>query len=353
MSVLAIDHTAWLRPHARTLKERTYEHQPTALPHGIPVGIGQGYSTIALIPSMSGSWALPLRHERITSWDNPIGKGAEQLAQVCQYLQHRPIALFDSEYGCAPLVKATAAIAADKLMRIRSNRCLWSTPPAYSGKGRPKIHGQQFKLNDSQTWWSPEQTLESVEPKLGKIRLKKWDDLHFRGSPKHPMTLILVERLETVTGRLNSQPLWLVWVGIQMPSLAEIWQLYLRRFALEHWYRLAKQTLHWNVPKLSTPEQCKRWSDLMPLLTWQLWLAKDVVTEIRLPWQKSLLELTPGRVVQSMLPLLIRIGSPAVSPKRRGNSDGWQTGKTRTPRCRYPVVKKGKGRFQNSSKSIS
>lgn len=51
------------------------------------------------------------------------------------------------------------------------------------------------------------------------------------------MTLILVEGLETVTGRLNSQPLWLVWVGIQMPSLAEIWQLYLRRFALEHWYR--------------------------------------------------------------------------------------------------------------------
>ncbi len=104
---------------------------------------------------------------------------------------------------------------------------MWSTPPAYSGKGRPKIHGQQFRLNDSQSWWEPEQTLESVEPKLGKIRLKKWDDLHFRGSSKHPMTLILVERLETVTGRLNSQPLWLVWVGIQMPSLAEIWQLYL------------------------------------------------------------------------------------------------------------------------------
>ena len=72
------------------------------------------------------------------------------------------IALFDSEYGCAPLVKATAAIAADQLMRIRSNRCLWSTPPAYSGRGLPKIHGQQFRLNDSQSWWEPEQTLESV-----------------------------------------------------------------------------------------------------------------------------------------------------------------------------------------------
>ena len=89
------------------------------------------------------------------------------------------------------------------------------------------------------------------------------------------MTLILVERLEAVTGQLKTQPLWLVWVGIQMPSLAEIWQLYLGRFALEHWYRLAKQTWHWTVPKLSTPEQCQRWSDLMPLVTWQLWLAKD------------------------------------------------------------------------------
>ena len=67
-----------------------------------------------------------------------------------------------------------------------------------------------------------------------------------------------------------------------MPPLTEIWQLYLPRFSLEHWYRLAKQTLHWTVPKLSTPEQCQQWSDLMPLLTWQLCLAKDVVTEIRL-----------------------------------------------------------------------
>ncbi|MEG4068981.1 hypothetical protein QUA42_16900 [Microcoleus sp. Pol11C2] len=66
--VLPIDHTAWLRPHAPTLKERTYEHQPTALPHAIPVGIGQGISTIALIPWMSGIWALPLRYERISSW---------------------------------------------------------------------------------------------------------------------------------------------------------------------------------------------------------------------------------------------------------------------------------------------
>jgi hypothetical protein len=74
-----------------------------------------------------------------------------------------------------------------------------------------------------------EQTLESVEPKLGKIRLRNWDNLHFRGCPQHSMTLILVERLDTVTGQLKTQPLWLAWVGLQMPPLLEIWQLYLRR----------------------------------------------------------------------------------------------------------------------------
>jgi hypothetical protein len=56
--VLALDRTAWLRPHARSLKERTYEHQPTALPHGIPVGIGQGYIAI---PKSFVNFLLPPR----------------------------------------------------------------------------------------------------------------------------------------------------------------------------------------------------------------------------------------------------------------------------------------------------
>jgi hypothetical protein len=83
------------------------------------------------------------------------------------------------------------------------------------------------------------------------------------------------------------KPLWLTWLGIEMPALFDFWRLYLRRFAIDHWYRFAKQRLHWTLPKLSTPEQCERWSDLLPLLTWQLWLARDIVTDNPLPWQKQ------------------------------------------------------------------
>ena len=35
----------------------------------------------------------------------------------------------------------------------------------------------------------------------------------------------------------------------------------------------------------------------MPLLTWQLWLSRDIVEEHHLPWHKPQKNLSPGRVV--------------------------------------------------------
>jgi hypothetical protein len=73
-----------------------------------------------------------------------------------------------------------------------------------------------------------------------------------------------------------------------LPSPAVVWQRYLRRFALKHWYRFLKQRLHWTVPKLGEPKAAERWSDLMLLATWPLWLARDLVQDSPLPWQKTL-----------------------------------------------------------------
>src|SRR5512141_1063584 len=100
--VLAGDHTAWPRLQAGTLRERTYEHQATAMSGAVPVTLGQGYSTLAWIPEAQGSWALPLLHERITSAQSPIEKAVHQLRQVCQHLTTRALSLWDAEYGCAP-----------------------------------------------------------------------------------------------------------------------------------------------------------------------------------------------------------------------------------------------------------
>ncbi|MBG1240936.1 hypothetical protein F8R90_06870, partial [Nostoc sp. NZL] len=94
------------------------------------------------------------------------------------------------------------------------------------------------------------------------------------------------------------------------------------------------------VPKLSTPKQCERWSDLMPLMTWELWLARDIVADNPLPWQKPLEKLTPGRVAQAIGGVFAVIGTPAQPPKSRGKSPGWKTDQPRKRRIRYPIVKK-------------
>jgi len=338
--LLAGDHTAWSRPDARTLRERTIEHSSTAIAGNKPITIGQGYSTIAWIPEDSGSWALPLRHERITSWSNPIDKAVEQLKKVCESMSSRPISLWDSEYGCAPFVLKTASIKADILVRLRSNLCLWGAPPAYSGKGRPRKHGAKFKLNEPSTWSEIASMLELKDPKWGRVRVLLWQDLHFRKAACRPMLLLRVERLDELGNLRASKPLWLAWIGEKMPPLEELWRLYLRRFTIDHWYRFLKQRLHWTTPKFSTPEQCEHWSDLMPFMTWELWLARDIVADNPLPWQKLLDNFTPGRVAQAMGGVLAVIGTPALPPKPRGKSQGWTPGKPRNRKIRYPIVKK-------------
>lgn len=334
--VLAGDHTAWSRLHAKTLQERTYEHQPQVISGVNPVTLGHGYSTIAWIPEEQGSWALPLLHERITSFDNPIEKAATQLRQVCAQISEKVLFLGDSEYGSAPFLKQTVDIDCNKLLRLRPNRVLYHAPGAYQGKGRRKKHGEKFSLKDPDTWTAAQEDITTQDAKLGRLRVRRWKTLHLKQAAEHPFDLILVERLDVP----NSNPFWLIWMAQEAMSLSQTWQQYLRRFAIEHWYRFVRQRLHWTVPQLSTPKQMETWSDLMPLMTWQLWLARDVVQDSPLPWQKPMTKLTPGRIANSFAPLLARIGSPAPDPKPRGKSPGWPSGKPRSRRPFCPTVKK-------------
>ncbi|MBV8885723.1 MAG: hypothetical protein JO235_17245 [Chroococcidiopsidaceae cyanobacterium CP_BM_RX_35] len=338
--LLAGDHTGWSRPEAFTLKDRTIEHQATPIAGNKPITVGQGFSTIAWIPEAQGSWALPLKHERITSFETPLSRATFQLKQVCQQLSVRPIAVFDSEYGNAAFVKQTADLKVDLLLRLRSNLCLWGAPPPYAGKGRPKLHGAKFKLAAASTWGTPTAILELEDPKWGTVQIQHWTGLHFRAAAVHRVQLLRI----TVTGkpphRRSPKPMWLVWLGEEMPSLEQVWRSYLRRFAVDHWNRFAKQRLHTTIPQFSTTQMSERWSELMPLLSWQLWLARASIIDNPLPWQKLQTNLTPGRVAQGFPTLLAAIGTPASAPKPRGKSPGWPLGQPRPKRTRYPIVKK-------------
>jgi hypothetical protein len=92
--------------------------------------------------------------------------------------------------------------------------------------------------------------------------------------------------------------------------------------------------------RFHTKEAGDRWTELTALACWMIYLARSVVADTPLPWQKPQQNLIPQRVQQSILPIFALIGSPAQLPKSRGKSPGWSKGRPRTPKTHYRVVKK-------------
>ena len=343
--LLAGDHTGWGRPHAKTLKERSFVHQPNLVEGNKPIVLGHDYSNLGWVPEKSGSWAIPLCHERISSFETAAQRGAFQLRQVCRDLSVRPIATYDSEYGSAAFINLTEDIPADLLLRLRPNRCLYKAPEAYRGCGRPRKHGDKFQLANADSWGEAQSTFTLEDETVGQVQIQQWSNLHFKKAAQRHFQVIRVTHP-------HCSGLWLAWVGENMPTLPQLWRLYLRRFAIDHWNRFAKQRLHWTLPHLLTPQQALRWSDLMPLLSWQLWLARQLVIDSPLPWQKPQTNLSLGRVAQGFATLLVRIGSPACSPKPRGKSLGWKSGRKRAPFPRFPIIKKRASRPKKVNKDI-
>jgi hypothetical protein len=188
------------------------------------------------------------------------------------------------------------------------------------------------------------------DPDLGKVQVKIWMNLHFRKAASCPMRVARLERLESKGTRRLPKVIWIAWIGSEPPEHRTWWQYYMRRYTVDHWYRFAKQRLYWTLPMFSTPEQGERWSDLMPLITWELWFARPLGVDKPLPWQKKQTEMSPGRVCQGMNDIFAEIGTPACLPKPRGKSPGWPKDRHRTRRERFDVVKK---QHSSAPKSVS
>ena len=77
-----------------------------------------------------------------------------------------------------------------------------------------------------------------------------------------------------------------------------LWQAYLRRFDLEHTFRMLKQTLGWTRPRLRDPNAADTWTWLVIAAHTQLRLAREQVEDLRRPWERPVepRRLTPARV---------------------------------------------------------
>jgi hypothetical protein len=136
--------------------------------------------------------------------------------------------------------------------------------------------------------------------------------------------------------------LWLWWAGPGSCDLDLAWRAYIRRFDLEHTVRFCKQTLGWTTPRPRHPAQADRWTWLVLAGYTQLRLARAVVADARLPWERPRPpeRLSPVRVCRGFPRLLVRLGSPAATPKPAGRSLGRPKGSSCGPAMRYPAIKK-------------
>jgi hypothetical protein len=297
------------------------------------------------VPEAQGSWVLPLDVAR----RGPKAGSATVLAihQLRRTLAAqpaagpRPVVTFDSGYD--PVALAQAQLPADLLVRLASHRVFFRPPPAYPGRGRPRRDGAPFRFKDAASWGTPDQQGAVVDLQYGRVTVAAWAGLHTKAARDTSLTVVRVQVERLPRRQRPPAPLWLAWIGGALPApLDQLWRWYLRRFVVEHGFRFGKHDLGWTTVRPAAPEAADRWSWLVALACWELWLARPLVVDQRLPWDRPLPadQLTPGRVRRAWPALLARVGSPARPPRPRGKAPGRPPGRCPGPRRRVPVVRR-------------
>lgn len=351
VTLFAVDKTVWCHPRARTLEDLLYEYSPT---RSIQTSIVQGhpYSLLTWIPDEGKSWALPISTMRVTPEMDTITAGIAQIKQLRHQRAEQDgvdVMVGDGGYGNHHFLGGLADVDCAVLTRLRADRVLYGNPGAYGGRGRPRVHGERFAFKEPATRWPSSVTVILETEDWGRVRLRRWDNLHAKQDANTRFSVICCE--VHLDREKPPKPLWLAY----RPSpkrdfdLVTIWRWFPRRWPIEPSIRFRKEALYWDKPQLQQAARCDRWTALVDIAYWLLWLGRDLVADRPLPWQKPLTALTPGRVLQGFDMLFAQIGTPTRVPKTRGKSPGWPPGRRRTRPARHKVVKRGKKATKRSS----
>jgi hypothetical protein len=359
-----VDTSVWPRCDAETSPERGFYHHSSRHSHGQPIVAGWSFQWLAQLSLTRDSWTAPLSVRRV-----PPGTNMNDAAvvQIKALLARRPadgqvpLFAFDCGYDSAHLAEGLAAVVAAIVVRLREGRCFYAdplpSPAAAEGKrrgGRPRRHGAKFACADKTTWWAPDAEHTEDDPQYGHVRVRAWHGVHAQVQ-NHPtrgtrgprpiqrgsLLLVDVERLPHHTR--PPKPMWLWWHGPPgtSPDLALVWRAYVHRFDLEHTLRFAKQSLDWTTLRVRQPAAAERWTWLVVLAYTQLRLARPVVADQRLPWERPRPagQLTPYRVRRTFSHLRELFGTPAAPPKPCGHPAGRPKGRRYRHASRTPAVK--------------
>ncbi|GGV09009.1 hypothetical protein GCM10010260_53800 [Streptomyces filipinensis] len=268
--------------------------------------------------------------------------------------------VFDAGYDAPRMAHLLDGLPVEVLGRMHSDRVMRRpTPslkeyaPCYPQGGRPPKRGKEFRFAKPDTWGEPDATTTQVTDRYGTARAMAWGRIHPSLTTRsawidHTGELPIIEgtlirlQVDRLPGGHDPLPLWL-WssaTGLIGEDVDVRWQAFLRRFDIEHLFRLMKQTLGWTRPKLRTPEAGDRWSWMIIAAHTQLQLLRWAAADLRRPWEKPAEpgRLTPARVRRGFRNLRPRLHCPARAPRPSTPGPGRPLGsKNRRPTTRYDV----------------
>jgi hypothetical protein len=364
--VLAADVSNWLRPGAATSPDRLFCHvygRGKGQAQMIP---GWPYSVIAALEPGRTSWTAVLDAVRLGPDDDETEVTAIQVRDVVarliaagQWSEGDPAILivFDAGYDVTRLAWLLTDLPVELLGRLRSDRVMWLPAPPRQPRttGRPRKHGRELTLADPAACPDPQITTTTATSRYGMAVAAAWDRAHPRLTHRaawldHDGPLPVIEgtlirlQVDHLPGDRDPKPMWL-WFSRTAAVPAQVdrlWQAFLRRFDLEHTFRLFKQVLGWTVPKIRDPAAADRWTWITIACHAQLRLARPLADDLRLPWERPAPpgRLTPARVRRGFRNIRATTPCPAGAPKPGKPGPGRPPGsKNRRPAPRHNVGK--------------
>jgi hypothetical protein len=364
--VLAVDVRPWLRPDAATSAQRLFCHVYGRAKNQAQLIPGWPYSFVAALEPGRTSGTAMLDVLRLGPADDATAVTAAQLRAVVDRLitagqwkagDPEILIVADAGYDITRLAWLLADLPVILLGRLRSDRVLrLPAPPRRPGtNGRPPKHGGEFALARPETWPVPQHTTHTPTTRYGTAIATSWDRLHPRLThrtcwlehdgelPIIAGTLIRLQ-VDHLPGDRDPKPVWL-WCSATGATAAEVdswWQAFLRRFDIEHTFRLFKQVLGWTRPKIRTPEAADRWTWLIIAAYTQLRLTRPLAEDCRKPWERptTTRRLTPARVRRGFRNIRATAALPAGAPKPGKPGPGRPAGSAnRRPAPRHDVGK--------------
>jgi hypothetical protein len=364
--MLAVDVSNWLRPDAATSPGRLFCHvygRGKGQAQMIP---GWPYSVIAALEPGRTSWTAVLDAVRLGPGDDAAEVTAAQVREVITRLigaghwhagDPAILVIFDAGYDTPRLSFLLSDLPVQLLGRLRSDRVMQLPAPPRQPHttGRPRKHGGELALTDPATWPAPQVTTSTMTSWYGMARAAARDRVHPRLTHRsawldHDGDLPVIEgtlirlQVDHLPGDREPKPVWL-WssaAGAAPDEVDRCWQAFLRRFDLEHTFRLFKQVLGWTIPKIRNPQAADRWTWLIITCHPQLRLARPLADALRLPRERPAPpgRLTPARVRRGFRNIRATVPCPAGAPKPGKPGPGRPPGsKNRHPAPRYDAGK--------------